>query len=222
MQGYNGGTHQRPSLRLDLVLAHGQTGSAPVLAPLDGSLACAFAPGEKAGCIEVVGHGRFGAVLCRVMLDRPFSRGEKVNRRQPLGTVRAAGMVGNNGTLHVHMKLHKAGRGSDPVPFSAAWRRRSAGDLRDQRVRAIGGHYVEQRGVSGVRGQPIESTAGQAQASRPRLGLKVAEEGAGEGAGRDLVGTVGDLLPQLLDAILAHVRGGLDGVAGSRVRAGLV
>jgi hypothetical protein len=122
MQGYNGGTHQGASIYgLDLVLANGETSGAPVLAPFDGTIPWAFAPGEKTGCIEVVAQDRkFGAMLCHVVLDRPFQRGERVVRGQQLGAVGAAGMVGNNGSPHVHMELHLGGRSSDIVPFSTA------------------------------------------------------------------------------------------------------
>ena len=62
----------------------------------------------------------FGAMLCHVVLDRPFTRGEKVFKGEQLGSVGAAGTVGNNGTPHVHMELHIGGRSSDIVPFSAS------------------------------------------------------------------------------------------------------
>ena len=79
VQGYNGGTHTGASVYgLDLVLDDGETSGAAVLAPFDGKIAWAFAPGDKTGCIEVLAQdGRFGAMLCHVLLDRPFSRGEK-------------------------------------------------------------------------------------------------------------------------------------------------
>jgi hypothetical protein len=56
-------------------------------------------------------------MLCHVLLDRPYARGEKISRGQVLGSVGAPGTVGNNGSAHVHIELHKGGRGSDPVPF---------------------------------------------------------------------------------------------------------
>jgi murein DD-endopeptidase MepM/ murein hydrolase activator NlpD len=120
VQGYNGGTHQGASVYgLDLVLADGETSGAPVLAPFDGTVPWAFAPGEKTGCIEIVTQDRqFGAMLCHIVLDRPFNRAERVVRGQQLGSVGAAGMVGNNGLPHVHMELHAGGRSSDIVPFS--------------------------------------------------------------------------------------------------------
>jgi hypothetical protein len=122
VQGYNGGTHQGASIYgLDLVLADAETSGAPVLAPWDGSVPWAFAPGEQTGCIEILASdGQFGAMLCHLMLDRPFAHGEKVKRGQQLGTVGAPGMVGNNGLAHVHMELHVHGRGSDIVPFSTS------------------------------------------------------------------------------------------------------
>ena len=122
IQGYNGGTHQGASVYgLDLVLTSGATSGAPVLSPFDGSVPWAFAPGDKTGCIEILAaDGKFGTMLCHVMLDRPFNRGERVARGQQLGTVGAAGMVGNNGTPHVHMELHGSGRSANIVPFSAS------------------------------------------------------------------------------------------------------
>jgi murein DD-endopeptidase MepM/ murein hydrolase activator NlpD len=54
------------------------------------------------------------------VLDRPFNRGERVARGQQLGSVGAAGMVGNNGLPHVHMELHLHGRSGHIVPFSAS------------------------------------------------------------------------------------------------------
>jgi hypothetical protein len=122
VQGYNGGTHQGASMYgLDLVVADGETSGAAILAPFDGRVAWAFAPGDKTGCIEVVAaDGRFGAMLCHVLLDRPFGRGERVVRGQQLGAVGEPGTVGNNGLAHVHMELHAGGRSSNPVPFSVS------------------------------------------------------------------------------------------------------
>lgn len=120
VQGYNGGTHQGASIYgLDLVLADGTTSGAPVLAPFDGAVPWAFAPGEQTGCIEIVASdGKYGTMLCHVVLDRPFGHGDKVVRGEQIGTVGAPGMVGNNGLAHVHMELHVGGRSGDIVPFS--------------------------------------------------------------------------------------------------------
>jgi hypothetical protein len=122
VQGYNGGTHQGASAYgLDLVLQSGETSGAAVLAPFDGTVPWAFAPGEKTGCIEILATDRsFGVMLCHIVLDRPYTRGDRVKRGQQLGAVGAAGMVGNNGLPHVHIELHVAGRSSDIVPFSAS------------------------------------------------------------------------------------------------------
>src|SRR5258708_39842651 len=80
VQGYNGGTHQGASVYgLDLVLTNGETSGAPVLAPFDGTVPRAFAPGEKTGCIEILATDRrYGTLLCHGVLDRPFHRGEPV------------------------------------------------------------------------------------------------------------------------------------------------
>lgn len=105
---------------LDLVLAGAETSEALVLSPLEGSIAWAFEPGDRTGCISVLGRdGRFSVMLCHVMLDRAYRRGERIARGQPLGVVGPAGTVGNNGTPHIHMELHFAGRSSSPVPFGA-------------------------------------------------------------------------------------------------------
>lgn len=122
VQGYNGGTHQGASVYgLDLVLADGETSGAPVLAPFDGSVPWAFAPGEKTGCIEILAaNGKYGAMLCHIVLDQPFGHGDKVKRGQQIGTVGAAGMVANNGLPHVHMELHVGGRSDGSVPFSVS------------------------------------------------------------------------------------------------------
>jgi len=119
IQGYNGGTHVGASrFGLDVVLANQATSGATVLSPLAGSVAWAFEPGDKTGCLEIVDSSRrFGVMLCHVLLDRPFARGEKISRGQVLGTVGAPGTVGNNGSAHVHLELHQGGRSSNPVPF---------------------------------------------------------------------------------------------------------
>ncbi len=121
IQGYNGGTHQGASIYgLDLVLANGETSGAPVLSPLDGSVTWAFAPGDRTGCIQFVDSARrWGVMLCHVLLDRPYNRGERVARGQQIGTVGSPGTVGNNGTAHVHMELHLGGSGTNAVPFGS-------------------------------------------------------------------------------------------------------
>ena len=58
--------------------------------------------------------------MCHVQWTHAFRRGEAVARGQALGTVGAAGRLGNNGTPHVHLELHRGGQARDPVPFSAA------------------------------------------------------------------------------------------------------
>jgi Peptidase family M23 len=122
LQGYNGATHHDASVYgLDLVLTSGETSGATVISPLEGTVAWAYEPGDKTGCMEVVAKDRsYGVMVCHVLLDRPFSRGEKIIRGQQLGAVGAPGMLGNNGLAHVHMELHKDGRGSEPVPFGGA------------------------------------------------------------------------------------------------------
>jgi hypothetical protein len=117
IQGYTGGTHQgRSRFGLDLVVAGGRTAGAAVLAPIDGRVGWTGAPGSGNGCLSVVADGgRYRVLLCHIILDRAFARGETITRGQRLGTVGPPGAVGNNGTPHVHLELHAGGA---PVPFS--------------------------------------------------------------------------------------------------------
>jgi hypothetical protein len=118
IQGYNDGTHQGASHHgLDLVLAHNQTSGAQVLSPIDGNITWAMEPGAGNGCISVLGKDGLGVMLCHVLLDRPFTRGEKIARGQVLGTVGEAGTLGNNGSPHVHMELQVGGRNGNGVAF---------------------------------------------------------------------------------------------------------
>lgn len=121
IQGYNGGTHVGDSqLALDLVLANGLSSGAPALSPIEGTIAWAFEPGTQTGCAQITARdGSFGVMLCHIVLDRPYARGERINRGQVLGTIGAAGEVGNNGTPHIHLQLQKGGRTNQPVPFAA-------------------------------------------------------------------------------------------------------
>ena len=80
--------------------------------------------------------------MCHVQWTHAFRRGEAVARGQALGTVGAAGRLGNNGTPHVHLELHRGGQARDPVPFSAAsgglsacGHRRAHGAGRSRRIR---------------------------------------------------------------------------------------
>lgn len=120
IQGYNGGTHQgRSRFGLDLMLADEETSGADVLSPVDGTITFAQAPNAGNGCIAVAfKDGSHSVMLCHVILSHAFSRGESVTRGQLLGTVGAAGKVGNNGVPHIHMELHRGNGASDPVPFA--------------------------------------------------------------------------------------------------------
>jgi hypothetical protein len=122
IQGYSGGTHQgRSQYALDLVLAGGGTSGAQVVSPVDGRVVWAMAPGAGNGCMGIAMNGSSHSVaLCHVQWTHAFRRGEAVSRGQALGTVGAAGRLGNNGTPHVHLELHRGGQARDPVPFSAA------------------------------------------------------------------------------------------------------
>ena len=122
IQGYSGGTHQgRSQYALDLVLAGGGTSGAQVVSPVAGRVVWAMAPGAGNGCMGIAMNGSSHSVaMCHVQWTHAFRRGEAVARGQALGTVGAAGRLGNNGTPHVHLELHRGGQARDPVPFSAA------------------------------------------------------------------------------------------------------
>lgn len=123
IQGYNGGTHvgvERYSL--DLVRADGATSGAAVPAPASGTVAFAQLPGDEHGCIGVAmdGSGDLHYMLCHLILNRAYSYGDRIQVGQLLGTVGAAGLVGNNGTPHVHMQLYTLPGGvRTPVPYAA-------------------------------------------------------------------------------------------------------
>jgi hypothetical protein len=119
-QGYEGGTHQgRSRYGLDLFLANGKTSGAEAVAPIDGSISYAPAPGTGNGCLAITARGGdYSVMLCHLILARAFKNGEAVSRGQTLGMVGAAGEVGNNGAPHIHLELHRGGGISNPVPFS--------------------------------------------------------------------------------------------------------
>ena len=119
IQGYNGGTHQgRSRYALDLVLARGGTSGTPVVSPVAGLVAWAQAPGAGTGCLAVaLPDGSYSVVACHVLLDHVYRPSEAVARGQSLGTVGPPGSVGNNGTAHVHLELHRGRQANNPVPF---------------------------------------------------------------------------------------------------------
>ena len=121
IQGYNGGTHQgRSRFGLDLVLTDGSTSGAEAVAPADGTVTWAMAPGAGHGCVAIaLANGAHSVILCHLKLSHAFARGEAVTRGQSLGTVGAPGTVGNNGVAHIHYELHSDTGASSPVPFSA-------------------------------------------------------------------------------------------------------
>jgi hypothetical protein len=120
IQGYNGGSHQgRSYYGLDLVLAGASTSGIEVVSPIDGSVAWAQAPGTANGCMALsFRDGSRSVVLCHILFHRAYSRGEWISGGQSLGRIGPAGTVGNNGTPHVHLELHRSGRAAAPVPFS--------------------------------------------------------------------------------------------------------
>jgi Peptidase family M23/Bacterial SH3 domain len=119
IQGYNGGSHQgRSRYALDLVLAGGGTSGAEVVSPVAGVVSWAQAPGTGHGCLAAaVRDGSYSVVLCHILLDHAYRAGEAVARGQTLGTVGPPGAVGNNGTAHVHLELHRGRLANNPVPF---------------------------------------------------------------------------------------------------------
>jgi hypothetical protein len=120
IQGYNGGSHQgRSYYALDLVLAGASTSGTDVVSPIDGSVVWAQAPGTANGCMALsFRDGSYSVVLCHVLFHRAYARGEWISGGQSLGRIGPAGTVGNNGTPHVHLELHRGGRAAAPVPFS--------------------------------------------------------------------------------------------------------
>jgi hypothetical protein len=83
-----------------------------------GRVAWAQAPGAGNGCLAVaLADGSYSVVLCHVLLDHGYRPGEAVAGGEPLGTVGPPGSVGNNGTAHVHLELHRGRQGNNPVPF---------------------------------------------------------------------------------------------------------
>jgi uncharacterized protein YraI len=120
VQGYSGASHRgRSHYALDLVLAEGSTGGAEVVSPIEGSVSWAQGPGAGNGCLAIAFRdGSYSITLCHVLLNRAYRAGESIARGQSLGTVGRAGSVGNGGTPHVHLELHRGGRSSSPVPFS--------------------------------------------------------------------------------------------------------
>ena len=122
IEGYNGGTHNGvEQYSLDLVRADGATSGSPVLAPASGSVAFAEAPGEQHGCIGVAmdDSGDLHYMLCHIILNRAYAYGDRIQQGQLLGAVGAPGLVGNNGTAHVHMQLYTLPGGNrTPVAYA--------------------------------------------------------------------------------------------------------
>lgn len=140
IQGYNGGTHVGvEQYSLDLALASGSSGGAPVVSPVNGRVDWAGGPGAGNGSFGILladGSG-YGVMLSHVVLDRSLRPGETVRQGQRLAYVGYAGTVGNNGTAHVHLQLYAGGGGRRvPVPFAAP-----AGRPLDGRALPSNGRY---------------------------------------------------------------------------------
>ena len=123
IEGYNGGTHSGVErYSLDITRADSKTSGSPVVAPATGTVAFAQLPSQEHGCIGVAmtDSGDFHYMLCHIILNRTYGYGDKIQAGQQLGTVAAPGLVGNNGTSHVHMQLYILPGGQrTPVPFAA-------------------------------------------------------------------------------------------------------
>ncbi|MGD9892189.1 MAG: peptidoglycan DD-metalloendopeptidase family protein [Dehalococcoidia bacterium] len=126
LQGYNGGTHVPgpEQYALDLVRDGGPTGGTEVVAPAAGSVWFAHAPGAGNGCasIRVDGGGGLIVQMCHIVLHRALRADERVSAGMPLGVIGEDGRVGNNGTAHLHLSMHRTsdyGVTRVPVPFSS-------------------------------------------------------------------------------------------------------
>lgn len=166
IQGYNGGSHQgRSRFALDLLLASGTSSGAEVLSPIAGTVAWAFAPGTGNGCMAIaLAGGSYSVMLCHVALQRSFRRGEPIQQGQVIGTVGAPGTVGNNGTAHVHLELHRGAQASSPIPFSA----REGLPLEGLDLPATGARTEH------AARPPITSTNGLGRGSQPAAGAGAA------------------------------------------------
>ena len=122
IQGYNGGTHSGVErYSLDLTRVDGKTSGAPAIAPAAGTVAFAQLPGQEHGCIGVAmdDSSGFHFMLCHLILDHVYSYGDRIRAGQSLGVIGAPGLVGNNGTSHIHMQLYTlAGGVRTPQPFA--------------------------------------------------------------------------------------------------------
>jgi hypothetical protein len=127
LQGYNGGTHVpgAEQYALDLVREGGPTGGTAVVAPAAGSVWFAHPPGAGNGCasIRIDGGGGLIVQMCHIVLHRALRADERVSAGMPLGVIGEDGRVGNNGTAHLHLSMHRTsdyGVTRVPVPFSAS------------------------------------------------------------------------------------------------------
>lgn len=125
LQGYNGGTHVPGAERyaLDIVRdGDGPTAGSDVLAPAGGALWFMNAPGSGNGCLSIKIDGGNGLIvqLCHI-IARPFRTDERIQAGQIVGTIGPGGTVGNNGTAHVHISMHRSpdyGQTRIPMPFA--------------------------------------------------------------------------------------------------------
>lgn len=120
IQGYHGGTHNGVDpYAIDIVVANGTTTGAAVVAPASGSVTwTSGGPWAGNGCMTMALDSGFRLMMCHIIFDRSFRRGERLGTGQRIGYVGPAGTVGNNGTPHVHLDLSSGGRSA---PFSSGW-----------------------------------------------------------------------------------------------------
>lgn len=180
LQGYNGGTHRGvDQYSLDLVVENAATNGAPVLSPIAGRIDWAYGPWVRNGCLAILdadGSGR-GVMLCHVIFDRSFGRGEAIALGQRLGYVGPPGAVGNNGAPHVHLQLYRGGAGArTPLPFTLP-----SGLPLDGWSLPNGGRYNEHGGKGGLvstNGAPspaggdsrsVTGTSSRGAATRPEI-----------------------------------------------------
>lgn len=124
VQGYQGGTHGMGPERfgLDLVRDDGPTAGADILSPAAGTIWWMNSPGSGNGCLSIKIDNGGGLIvqLCHIVASA-YRVEERIEAGQRLGTIGAAGTVGNNGLAHLHLSMHRTpdlGITRVPAPFA--------------------------------------------------------------------------------------------------------